>query len=193
VDLPECTLTLCEIAMLRLYTWDLYKPWNNALRGVTAEHKPDDDAGVADWATCLAVLYSAVVKLSYLTPADASGKPVAKVWRGVDEGTGQLPADFYQPTVANSSFPGGAEVRGSRSSSGLCTAAAACSHDAFGRQASQPAFMSTTDDIWMAYTYSGGWDTPASILEFEFNAASRGAAIRCAAPPRKRPAVRTHS
>lgn len=37
--------------------------------------------------------------------------------------------------------------------------------------------MSTTDDIWTAYEYSGGWDAPASILEISYDGASRGASI----------------
>lgn len=46
-----------------------------------------------------------------------------------------------------------------------------------GSRVAQPAFCSTTDDIWTAYTYSGGWDVPASLLEISFDGASRGAAI----------------
>ena len=35
--------------------------------------------------------------------------------------------------------------------------------------------MSTTTDIWTAYTYSGGWDKPGTILEIELSGVLRGA------------------
>lgn len=148
-ELAPYELTLCEVAVLRLYTWDMYQPWNLALRGVDAAHKPDADRGLKEWATSLLVLYSAVVKLSHLPPLDERGQPVARVWRGVDESDGHLPTSFFERSDSNSGFPGGAE----------------------------PAFMSTTDDLWTAYNYSGGWDAAASILEFELTAASCGAVV----------------
>lgn len=70
-----------------LAAWNFFKPWNGALRGLDENFKDDRGQGVRDWATCIAVLYSAVVKLSYLIPLDKEGNPVpiVKVWRGVQE------------------------------------------------------------------------------------------------------------
>ena len=62
-------LTLVETAILRLYTMDLYKAWNNAMRGLDEAFQPDDHA-LADWATCICVLCAALVKLSHALPLD---------------------------------------------------------------------------------------------------------------------------
>ena len=40
-------LTLVEMGVVRMYTGDLFRPWNNALRGVDANHKPDGNAGAS--------------------------------------------------------------------------------------------------------------------------------------------------
>ena len=46
------------MAILRLYTWTLFVPWNNALRGLNEKYEPDDTM-MGKWATCIAVLFSA--------------------------------------------------------------------------------------------------------------------------------------
>ena len=56
-----------ETAVLRMYTTEFYKPWNNALRGLDENFKPDASA-MKKWATCIAVLCGALVKLSRVKP-----------------------------------------------------------------------------------------------------------------------------
>ena len=115
----------------RVLPSQFYDPWNRALRGIDAKNQPDNGQGLAQWATCLALLFSAVVKLSRVLPRDLeSGKPITRVWRGVKEVSMKLPKAFLEPCEENDGFPGGAE----------------------------PAFSSTTTDIFTAYNYSGGWE-----------------------------------
>ena len=58
-------LNEAEACVLRLYTWQMGDMWHAALCGVDAESgEPDGGAGLRDWATCLAVLLSALAKLS---------------------------------------------------------------------------------------------------------------------------------
>ena len=111
----------------------------------------DNGVGLSQWATCIAVLFSAVIKLSGVLPRDANGQPsaIAKVWRGVRETDMALPLAFLEACDANQGYPGGAEM----------------------------AFSSTTTDIFTSYIFSGGWDLPGTILEITFDAASRGADI----------------
>ena len=104
---------------------------NNALRGLDCDFHPDHGAGLEQWATCIAVLFAAVIKLSGVLPRDpTTGEPVTvtRVWRGVGEKTMQLPKAFYEACAENQGYPGGAEQ----------------------------AFSSTTTDVWTAYSYSGG-------------------------------------
>ena len=56
-------LSRVEMAMLRLYTDELYRPWNNALRGLDYHYQRDDDESLRNWATSLAVLCAALMKL----------------------------------------------------------------------------------------------------------------------------------
>jgi hypothetical protein len=60
----------------------------------------DKGAGLDKWATCIAVLFSAVIKLSGATQRDPTSgmvvDAVMRVWRGVDETRGrELPPSFY--------------------------------------------------------------------------------------------------
>ena len=57
-----------EVAVLRMYTFEFYKPWNNALRGLDENGHKKADA-IDQWATCIAVLCGALVKLSRAVPA----------------------------------------------------------------------------------------------------------------------------
>ena len=92
-----------------------------------------------------------MIKLSG-TPAKDSqtGRPVTRVWRGVRETRMKLPREFVEPCEANQGFPGGAEC----------------------------GFSSTTTDVFTAYSYSGGWEVPGTILEISYDAASRGADVQ---------------
>jgi hypothetical protein len=90
----KAKLTKVEVAMIRMYTGEFYRPWNNALRFGTA---------IESWATCIAVLYSAVLKLSF-----ASGQTT--VFRGVNESELKLPPEFLASSFGNSSFAGGVEM-----------------------------------------------------------------------------------
>ena len=84
-------LTLAEAAAARLYTGPSYQPINAALR----------TENVGPWATTIALLYSAVLKLSFLS------KP-ARVYRGVKEDTMKLPDAFLD--AAADDFAGGVEL-----------------------------------------------------------------------------------
>ena len=57
-----------EVAILRLYTDVMHRPWNNALRGLGYDGQPDAGQGLRDWATCLLVLCGALLKLSRAEP-----------------------------------------------------------------------------------------------------------------------------
>jgi hypothetical protein len=141
--------TLVEVAVLRMYTTLFYRPWNNALRGLDPSFQPDGGASLKEWATCIAVLFSAVMKLSGVAPRDADGNPIKRVWRGVDESERELPDRFLRPCEENQGYPGGAEQ----------------------------AFSSTTTDPFTAHTFSGGWWVSGTILEIDFGAGSRGADV----------------
>lgn len=93
----EAQLTIAEVAALRMYTGPLYIPWNRALR----RHK-QDPTELYSWATCLSVLYSAILKLSYLSKKST-------VYRGVNESHIKLPASFLEP-AGQGEFAGGVEL-----------------------------------------------------------------------------------
>lgn len=144
------TLTLVEVAVLRMYTTLFYQPWNNALRRLDPSFRPDGGASLKEWATCIAVLFSAVMKLSGVAPRDADGNAIKRVWRGVDESERELPEPFLKPCQENGFYhPGGAEQ----------------------------AFSSTTTDPFTAHNFSGGWWVSGTILEIDFTAGSRGADV----------------
>ena len=101
---------------------------------------------------CTQVLYSAIVKLAGIdTRKDKeTDEAVTCVWRGVDESCLSLPEHFYRKTFDNKGMPGGAEK----------------------------AFMSVTTDRDIAYRYAGGNSANGTIMEIEFDAASRGANVQ---------------
>jgi len=90
-EAKKANLTLAEVAAARLYTGPAYAPINAALR----------TENVAAWATTIACLYSAVLKLSFLS------KP-ARVYRGVKEDTRKLSDKFLN--AAADDFAGGVEL-----------------------------------------------------------------------------------
>lgn len=85
-------LTQAEMILCRLYTGSLFKPLNAALR--TGD-------GIDDWATCIAVLYEAVMKLSL------SNEFKGTLYRGIDERRLTLPSSFLNSGSAG--FAGGVE------------------------------------------------------------------------------------
>ena len=87
----KAKLTSAEVAAARLYTGPSYEPINAALR----------TKNVGPWATTIALLYSAVLKLSELS------KP-ARVYRGVKEDKMVLPNSFLN--AAADEFAGGVEL-----------------------------------------------------------------------------------
>jgi hypothetical protein len=92
----DANLNEADVVVLRLYTGPLFRPWNKALR---------DKEGLEQWATCIAVLYSAVIKLM-------KNAPPTTVYRGLDESNGwELPPAFLYPKKGE--FAGGVEL-GSR-------------------------------------------------------------------------------
>jgi len=89
-EAQKAKLTPAEVVAARLYTGPVYQPINAALR-----------AGVVDlWATTIACLYQAVLKLSFLS------KPT-RVYRGVKEHERQLPQAFLDRSEGE--FAGGVE------------------------------------------------------------------------------------
>ena len=91
-DSQSANLTQAELVMLRSYTGPPFKPLVKWLRF----GKPEDES----WATSVAVLYSAVLKLSRLQRS-------ATVYRGVREDSLLLPESFLQPS--DGSVAGGVE------------------------------------------------------------------------------------
>jgi hypothetical protein len=102
----KAELKPAHVAMLRLYTGSLYGPWNSTLRALT-ETEPAARAAakieLLKWATCIAVLYEAVLKLSAVTG-------VMTVFRGLDESKLELPESFTDPSKAEQGFAGGVEM-----------------------------------------------------------------------------------
>jgi len=92
----DAKLTQAEVASLRLYTGPFYIPWNTALR----KYK-EDPTLLENWQTFISVLYSAILKLSFLS------KP-GKVYRGVNESIRKLNEEFYN--INDSDFAGGVEL-----------------------------------------------------------------------------------
>jgi hypothetical protein len=89
-----------HIAVARLYTGKLYRPWNSALRALSnADTDKDATKELLKWATCIAVLYEALIILSFDTKEECT------VWRGVDETSMELPDSFTK-----GDFAGGVEM-----------------------------------------------------------------------------------
>jgi hypothetical protein len=102
----KAELKPAHVAMVRLYTGSLYWIWNKTLRGLT-ETEPAARAAakveLLKWATCIAVLYEAVLKLSAVTG-------VMTVFRGLDESDLELPESFTNPSKTEQGFAGGVEM-----------------------------------------------------------------------------------
>ena len=140
----QSRLKLAHVVVIRLYTGKLFKPWNEALRALSRVDT-DETAidGLRKWATCITVLYEAIIFLGA-----ASG--AMTVLRGVNEGKLRLPPSFLDRSQNDDNFAGGVE---------------------FG-------FMSTTRSQCTADAFSGGPNTPGSILRINFDGASRGANLQ---------------
>jgi Ca2+-binding EF-hand superfamily protein len=92
-----------HIAVARLYTGALYRPWNSALRAlIDVDTNPDAKKELLKWATCIAVLYEALIILSFETKEECT------VWRGVDETHMSLPDKFTKNKGGG--FAGGVEM-----------------------------------------------------------------------------------
>jgi hypothetical protein len=164
-----------HVAVLRMYTGKLYRPWNGALRNlIDANNNIDakDDPAKKEllkWATCISVLYEALIMLSFETKKDLTVWRyvasvcrietnarflyacafVSRIYSGVNESHGMtLHSDFT--SKGDSGFAGGVEV----------------------------AFMSTTCDPQIAVDFSGAPDKKGSIFEIKFTAASRGVDVQ---------------
>jgi hypothetical protein len=101
----KAKLERSHVAVIRLYTGALYKPWNMALRALVGmDQDPEAKRSLMNWATCVAVLYKALIMLSYQT------KP-GTVLRGLDESWGTtLPPSFTDPSKNEDGFAGGVEM-----------------------------------------------------------------------------------
>jgi hypothetical protein len=101
----SCRLKIVHIVVIRLYTGKLYKPWNDALRGMAASNEdPLKKEKLLQWATCIAVLYEAIIILSAATTPTT-------VFRGLSESWGmELPEEFFNPEKSKSGFAGGVEL-----------------------------------------------------------------------------------
>jgi len=93
----EAKLSSAEVAALRLYTGPLYAPWNTTLR-----NSEIDNLSLDQWGTCISVLYSAILKLSYLSKN-------ATVYRGINESRYELPDSFTNHNNGKE-FAGGVEL-----------------------------------------------------------------------------------
>jgi hypothetical protein len=93
----NASLMESEVAALRLYTGPLYVPWNSALR-----FYQENPSLLTSWATCISVLYSAVLKLSLKSKR-------ATVYRGVNESDRVLPKSFFE-AEKDGDFAGGVEL-----------------------------------------------------------------------------------
>jgi hypothetical protein len=102
----KAKLKPAHVAMVRLYTGSLYWIWNKTLRGLT-ETDPAARAAakkeLLKWATCIAVLYEAVLKLS-------NESSVMTVFRGLDESELALPESFSDASKTEQGFAGGVEM-----------------------------------------------------------------------------------
>ena len=83
-----------------MYTGQFYVPWNACLRRCGATDQ-EYKAKVQKWATCLAVLNSAVIKLSKITQNNT-------VFRGIREDERRLPSSFYEK--GSDGFAGGVNM-----------------------------------------------------------------------------------
>ena len=92
----EAKLSQAEVASLRLYTGPLYQPWNTALR-----FYKENPLLLESWGTCISVLYSAILKLSFASKS-------AKVYRGVNESVFKLPEEFLKGNKEG--YNGGVEL-----------------------------------------------------------------------------------
>jgi chemotaxis protein histidine kinase CheA len=101
----SCRLKIVHIVVIRLYTGKLYKPWNDALRGMAASNEdPLKKEKLLQWATCIAVLYEAIIVLSAATTPTT-------VFRGLSESWGmELPEEFFNPEKSKNGFAGGVEL-----------------------------------------------------------------------------------
>eukprot|EP00966_Prymnesium_polylepis_P191454 4436812-Prymnesium_polylepis.1 len=114
------------------------RPWNNALRGLDVDGRPDSGESLKRWVACLAVLCSAVLRLSHVQPLEREAPTM--LFCGVNMVANTLPTHLYQPTEENTSFPGGTEL----------------------------GFLSGTTDRLIACTFAGGWDEPGTVLELDY-------------------------
>ena len=107
LKLPEAVqakLTRSHIIVVWLYSGRLYAPWNSALRKlVEMDTNPAANTEVLKWATCISILYDALILLGGIT------RPMV-VSRGVNESTMELPESFLNPTAGAQGFAGGVEM-----------------------------------------------------------------------------------
>ena len=84
----------------------MHEPWNRALRGYADESAPDERFSSRRlWSTCLAILLSALKKVSRASKLVVAGK----LYRGIDESKMRLPARFWCDMAENDGFPCGTE------------------------------------------------------------------------------------
>ena len=164
-ELNYGSLSLVEVAVLRMFTYEMHKPWNAALRN-TGGSPTDEQPLLGKWATCIAVLCGALKKLAQAdanhsqgsqqiaaslahggSAASGSSDGQYRVFRGLDEENCSLPKSFFLPSADNYGFPGGAE----------------------------PGFLTTTKSRMAALSLSGGWGGKGCILDIDYNLANQGA------------------
>ena len=161
-------LSPAEVAVLRLYTGPIFSEWNTWARfnadRVEHDRATGDQSEEAierrhKWATSLAVLYNAVLKLS-------SSSDRSHVFRGVKEDRFRLP-DFFLPRHESfSSAPPKAAVRKPFQDRGFAGGI-------------EKAFMSTSLDPETALQYSSSKESRSgAIFQIEFDIASRGADVQ---------------
>jgi hypothetical protein len=100
----SAALQVAHVAVIRMYTGPFYRPWNSALRSLAdLEHNPQADSQILEWATCISVLYDAILRLSATTKKQT-------VLRGVNESSMELPPEFLDVQANSDGFAGGVEM-----------------------------------------------------------------------------------
>ena len=177
-------LNRCEVATLRLYTGPVFEAWNGWLRGVpyregSTQKKVPKLSGEAltawlaqnNWATSVAVLNNAVLKLSQITTPNV-------VYRGVREQHRRLP-DYFLPEkpTSQSRFLAKSLAAGIKSPA-IRRQQSSLRKGTFFAGGVEKAFMSTSEDPETAFKYSGPVDMPGAIFQIRFDLGTRAADVQ---------------
>ena len=194
-------LNRADVASLRLYTGPVFAAWNGWLRGVPYIESPDQEAiptsllamsgdeltgwlQANNWATSVAILNNAVLKLSRGTLPNV-------VFRGVKEDVHKLPDSFLPDAFldemrgADALKAGGRRKIGSRRYSRLAEQLREAEPVTKFAGGVEKAFMSTSEEPATAFKYSGPLNTPGAIFQIRFDVARSMSLFPSETPPRQ--------